>query len=198
MEPVGRPRTSSIGTIAPWGARGEGKNFNECSDTSKRIRPKGDRYLPLRYNLFSSVLCTFQTPIAFAVIASALLDPLHAAIGVGCLVRIVLVDAGLPARSASPLFGIFRIDGGRENGGPAGGCGRCGSLGCSQSSWRGRRRCRCSIRPALALAEFIPFLISERAALPGRLIFRTAFLRRQCVRRRAHRKHGKSRHCDRA
>ena len=48
---------------------------------------------------------------AFAVIAAALLDPLQAAIGVGGLVGVVLVDAGVHARLAGGLLGIFRIDG---------------------------------------------------------------------------------------
>src|SRR4051812_19882821 len=47
---------------------------------------------------------------AFAVVAAALLDPLHAAIGVGRLVGVVLVDAGVHPRLAGRLLGVFRID----------------------------------------------------------------------------------------
>src|ERR1051325_6439506 len=55
-----------------------------------------------------------QLLAAFAVIAAALLDPLHAAIGIGGLVGVVLVDTGVHARLAFALLGIFRVDRGWE------------------------------------------------------------------------------------
>ena len=51
---------------------------------------------------------------ALTVIAAALLDPLQAAVGVGGLVGVVLIDAGVHPPFASAFLGIFRIDGGRE------------------------------------------------------------------------------------
>src|ERR1700674_5529478 len=68
-----------------------------------------------------------QLLVALAVIAAALLDPLHAAIAVGGLVGVVLIDTGMHPGLAGGLLGIFRIDGGWEHGGPRrrwGGCGR--------------------------------------------------------------------------
>src|SRR5258705_9995016 len=62
---------------------------------------------------------------ALAVIAAALLDPLQAAIGVGSLVGVVLIDAGVHPRLAGAFLGIFRIDGGREH---------------RRAGWRGWRR----------------------------------------------------------
>ena len=52
---------------------------------------------------------------AFAVIAAALLDPLQAAIAVGGLVGVVLIDAGVHARLAGAFLGIFRIHRGRKD-----------------------------------------------------------------------------------
>src|SRR3954451_23631576 len=69
-----------------------------------------------------------QLLVAFAVIAAALLDPLHAAIAVGGLVGVVLVDAGVEARLARGLLGVFRIDCVRIDRG-AGRQGRRGSRG---------------------------------------------------------------------
>src|SRR3954453_19547372 len=69
-----------------------------------------------------------QLLVSFAVIAAALLDPLHAAIAVGGLVGVVLVDAGVQAALAGGLLGVFRIDGVRIDRG-AGRQGRRGSRG---------------------------------------------------------------------
>src|SRR3954470_10978094 len=69
-----------------------------------------------------------QLLVAFAVIAAALLDPLHAAIAVGGLVGVVLVDAGVQAPLAGGLLGVFRINGVRIDRG-AGRQGRRGSRG---------------------------------------------------------------------
>src|SRR6185437_16656120 len=51
-----------------------------------------------------------QVLVALGVVAAALLDPLHAAIAVGRLVGVVLVDAGVHASLAGGLLGVFRID----------------------------------------------------------------------------------------
>src|SRR5215210_3323118 len=57
-----------------------------------------------------------QFLIALAVIAAALGNPFHAAVGVGRFVGVVLIDAGVHARLAGVFLGVFRIHGGRENG----------------------------------------------------------------------------------
>src|ERR1700748_2998262 len=59
--------------------------------------------------------CALQALVAFGVVAAALLDPLHAAIAVAGLVGIVLIDAGVHARLAGALLGIFRVDRVRED-----------------------------------------------------------------------------------
>src|SRR5436190_3307062 len=97
---------------------------------------------------------------AFAVIAAALLDPLQAAIAVGGLVGVVLIDAGMHARLAGGLLGVFRIHRRRIDRGP--GWGRryrgCGFLlgflgrGCRGCSGRG------GVRTAIGLAEVVPLL----------------------------------------
>src|SRR4051794_28526795 len=51
-----------------------------------------------------------QPLIAFAVIAAALLDPLHAAVAICGLVGVVLIDAGVHASLARAFLGVFRID----------------------------------------------------------------------------------------
>src|SRR5260221_14540079 len=57
----------------------------------------------------------FQLLVALAIIAAALLDPLQAAVTVGGLVGIVLIDAGMHPRLAGGFLAVFRIDGGREH-----------------------------------------------------------------------------------
>src|SRR5258705_3488130 len=72
---------------------------------------------------------------ALAVIAAALLDPLQAAIGVGGLVGVVLIDAGVHPPFASAFLGIFRIDGGREHRRPGGREPRLHAGGVPASPW---------------------------------------------------------------
>src|SRR6202011_2031140 len=133
--------------------------------------------------------------VAFAVIAAALLDPFQAAIGVGGLVGVVLIDAGVHPRLAGGLLGIFRIHGRREHRGAGRRCGgrRGGGflLRLGGRFFRCRRRggggCgggRGGIRSAFGFAEIIPLLAGEGAGGLGGLILRTAFLRGQGLRRR--------------
>src|SRR6266404_6299232 len=112
----------------------------------------------------------FQFLGALTVIAAALLDPLQAAIGIGGLVGVVLIDAGVHPRLASAFLGIFRIDGGGEYRG-SGGCGRRrgGSGFLLRLGFRGFRRwgrgtrrgsrrsggCRGGVRSALGFAEIV-------------------------------------------
>src|ERR1700760_4170187 len=60
----------------------------------------------------SGWLRALQLLVAFAVIAAALHDPFHAAIAVGFLVGLVLVNAGMHAGLAGGFTGVFRIHGG--------------------------------------------------------------------------------------
>src|ERR1700724_3922521 len=72
-----------------------------------------------------------QLLVALAVIAAALLDPFHTAIGVTGLVGIVLIDAGVHPGLARGFLRIFRIHGGRIHGRAGrrgGGRGRRGVL----------------------------------------------------------------------
>src|SRR5436190_7698976 len=136
---------------------------------------------------------------AFAVIAAALLDPLHATIGIGGLVGVVLVDAGVHACLAFALLGIFRIDRAREHRGTGRRCGRrcrflLGLLGRVLARFlgrrrsgrgRGRSRSRRRIGTALSFAEIVPLLAAERAGGLGGLVLGAAFLRGQRLRRRS-------------
>src|SRR4029077_10859619 len=81
---------------------------------------------PLRTFPDHALSCALQSLVAFAVIAAALLDPLHAAIAIGRLVGVVLVDAGMHARLAGGFLRVFRIDRRREY---------------RRTSGRGRRGC---------------------------------------------------------
>src|SRR6185312_1853541 len=125
-----------------------------------------------------------------------------AAIGVGRLVGIVLVDAGVQARLAGSFLGVFRIDrvwkdriarrhrrGGRRRGfflrGRGGRCRR---------GRGGRRR----IGTALGLAEVVPLHAAQRAVLLGGLVLGAAFLRGQRVRRCGRRKRSETGHRNRA
>src|SRR6266704_625135 len=120
---------------------------------------------------------------AFTVIAAALLDPLQAAIGVGGLVGVVLVDAGVHPRLAGAFLGIFRINGGGIHCRP----GRRGG------GDRRRGGCRGGVRSALGFAEIVPLLAAERAGGLGGLIFCTAFLRGQGLRWIGYGERGKTR-----
>ena len=91
---------------------------------------------------------------AFAAVAAALLDPLQAASGVGGLVGVVLVDAGVHPRLAGGLLGIFRIDGGRKHRGARGAAGAAAARLSFFASWRlpsaappARRRAAAAARP---------------------------------------------------
>src|SRR5262245_21625271 len=68
---------------------------------------------PAAYSTHGCLRRALQSLDAFAVIAAALLDPFHATIGIGGLVGVVLIDAGVHARLAFGLLGIFLIDRGR-------------------------------------------------------------------------------------
>src|SRR5262249_40102504 len=121
-----------------------------------------------------------QPLVAFAVIAAALLDPLQPAIAVGCLVGIVLVEAGVHAGLARRLLGIFGTDRARIDG-IAGRdrcrCGRRRRLGSGRGSrrWRGRRARRSGgVRTALRLAEVVPFHGAERASVLGGFVLGAA------------------------
>ena len=154
----------------------------------------------------------FQPRGAFAVIAAAFLNPLQAAVRIGGLVGVVLIDAGVHACLARGLAGILWCDGCRIHGGTCG-CGSRGRLRRFSSLWcflrsssgfrcflgRGgrlrsflgsRRRCRGRRRvgAALRLAEIIPLLVTECARRLCSLIFGAAFLGGQGLRR--HRSEG--------
>src|SRR4051794_41710949 len=63
--------------------------------------------------------------VAFAVIAAALFDPLHAAVRVGSFVLVVLIEAGVHPRLAGRFRRVLWRHGGREHSG-----GRCGWSSC--------------------------------------------------------------------
>src|SRR6202011_970509 len=143
--------------------------------------------------------------VAFAVIAAALFDPFQAAIGVGGLVGVVLIDAGVHPRLAGRFLGVFRIDRGREHRRQRRQCRRGGSRrrgfllrlfrgrGCGRRGRRDKRRGDgCRVGAALGLAEIVPLLAGERAGGLGGLIFRAAFLRGEGLRRGDSRERGKT------
>src|SRR5262245_19709724 len=117
---------------------------------------------------------TLQMLVAFAVVAAALLNPLHAAVAVTGLVGVVLVDAGVHAGLAGGLLAVFRIDGIRKDGVADGSRCRGSRRGSSRSRRRRRRggRARGCVRAALRLAEIIPLLAVQGAGCLGRLILR--------------------------
>src|SRR5262245_48150607 len=105
-------RASSFSSVVRGGARSWWRSRPaNWSKTKNETRPV--RRTPAASSTHGCLRCALQALDAFAVIAAALLDPLHAAIGIGGLVGIVLIDAGVHARLAFRLLGIFLIDGRR-------------------------------------------------------------------------------------
>src|SRR5262249_48628102 len=104
-----------------------------------------------------SATSTLQLFGALAVVATALLDPFQAAVGVGGLVRLVLLEAGVHARPSRRLVRIFRRDRRWKDGISGGPLRSCGTTGC----WSGGRRSGARTRPALGFAEIAPILGAE-------------------------------------
>src|SRR5258708_19471717 len=89
----------------------------------------------------------FQPLVAFAVVAAALLNPVEAAVAVGALVLVVLIEARMHPRPGGGLLGIFGRHGSREYRFAGGGRRNCASwswsrLGCGRSRCRRARRRR--------------------------------------------------------
>src|SRR5262249_61956260 len=96
---------------------------------------RGDAPVSRCQHVAVSATSTLQLFGALAVVATALLDPFQAAVGVGGLVRVVLLEAGVHARPSRRLVRIFRRDRRWKDGISGGPLRSCGTPGC----WSGGR-----------------------------------------------------------
>src|SRR6516225_6258944 len=140
-----------------------------------------------RCRLPAQITSAFQLLVALAVIAAAFLDPFEAAVGIGGLVGVVLIEASVHAGLSRRLARMFRGDGRWEH-------GISGCLGCCRRG--GSRRGRGRSGGALGFAEIAPTLPVESTRGFGRLVLGAAFLHRERLRRlpRSHNHRAGERH----
>jgi len=92
--PAARYRGSMIARVRPKACLSKNRDLSRCPNRSG----------PFSESCSSGSGCALQPPVAFGIITAALLDPLHAAIAVACLVGIVLIDASVHASLAGGLL----------------------------------------------------------------------------------------------
>src|SRR5262249_4796194 len=168
-----RTREESRTVIPPLcagrGARGQGQCFRPAKPAvirppSSSSRLQGRAIRQNRCRPPDQVTSAFQLLVALAVVAAAFLDPFQTAVGIGCLVGVVLSEAGVPGGLPRRFARIFRGDG-RGKHGISGRLGRCCGGGSRRAPGSGGGR----IGAALGFAEIAPILPVESARGFGRL-----------------------------
>jgi hypothetical protein len=131
----GRLRTAETRAGRRWCRRGGRSSPGRRSAKVRRCLPGADRRGNSASVLTSKPSRSPKFLIAGRVVPSAHLNPLHAPIGVGRLVRNVLIDAGTHTRLSGRFRGVLRIDRPRKDERR-----RWRRLDCR---WRGHRRRWC-------------------------------------------------------
>src|SRR4051812_8832463 len=169
------------------------------------------RTVPIIEHVYA--LLAFQALVTFAVVPAALFNPSQAAIGVVCLVGVVLIEARVHTSLARALSCILGRHGRGKNGiaRSSGSRSRSSRRGCrrgrfflllfrcSRCGGRFRGSCRCARRgsgwgrsgicPALRLAEVIPLDSLQRSRLLCSFILGTALLHCESVGATVHSDH---------